>query len=384
MNTHPPSNGNGGSLVANPFGSMTEHRPSDALAVSEESKAIAEIQSMLVIAKKFPRDVIKATDNILRECSRPTLAEVSLYSYSRGGTQITGPSIRLAEAIARGWGNVEFGFREVGRGVGQDGVTYSEVVAYAWDLESNTRRPLSFRVRHWRDTRKGGYALVDERDIYELTANQAQRRVRACILGVVPGDVVEAAQQQCEKTLHANADTSPEGIKKMLSRFAEIGVTKDQIETRIQRRIDTIQPAQVIQLRNTYNSIRDGMSTPADWFETNGGSTQPSGGGRGGAEPAGDARPALPPYPDAQLETNLPKWRDMIEAGQKTADQILAMVSSKYQLADAQLARIRSLGDEPPNAEIPPAEAGVGGGDDNAEWLDSYDAANAARDNQED
>jgi hypothetical protein len=239
----------------------------NALASSDQSRAIAEVQAAMVIAKQSPRNPIDAVDRIINACTRPSLADAAVYQYSRGGSDISGPSIRLAEAIAQQWGNIQFGFNELTRGVDYDGVTYSEVGAYAWDLESNTRRPLQFRIRHWRDTKKGGYPIKDERDIYELIANQAQRRVRACILAVIPGDVTEAAVKQCELTLKSNADTSPEGIKKLLDAFDVFGVTKEQIEKRIQRRIDSIQPAQIVGLKKIYASLRDGVSTPEDWFE---------------------------------------------------------------------------------------------------------------------
>ncbi len=318
-------------MVSNPFGQVAE-QSNTALAQSEESKAIAEIQSMLVIAKKFPRNPIKATDAILRECARTSLAEVALYTYAKGGTDISGPSIRLAEAIARGWGNVEFGFREVSRGVDAEGVGYSEVIAYAWDLESNTRRPVSFRVRHWRDTRKGGYPIKDERDIYELTANQAQRRVRACILGIIPGDVVDAARDQCSETLRASADTSPDALKKMLEKFGEIGVTKEMIEARIQRRIESILPANIINLRNIYNSISDGMSSPSDWFD--GGSEEPR------------SKPEVEEFPklsDEQFNAGWEKWESLIKAGKKTPEDIIAMVSTKFTLSEDQKANIRTI-----------------------------------------
>jgi hypothetical protein len=55
--------------------------------------------------------------------------------------------------------------------------------------------------------------------------------------------------------------------KKLVDAFAAYKVSKEQIEKRIQRRLDTITPAQLIQLRKIYNSLRDGMSGPADWFE---------------------------------------------------------------------------------------------------------------------
>lgn len=239
----------------------------NALALSDQGRAIAEVQAAMIIARQSPRNQIAVMDKIINACTRPSLADAAVYQYSRGGSDISGPSIRLAEAIAQQWGNIQFGFNELSRGLDHDGVTYSEIGAYAWDLESNTRRPLQFRVRHWRDTKKGGYALKDERDIYEMIANQAQRRVRACILAVIPGDVTEAAVKQCEITLKATADTSTDGIKKLLDAFDVFGVTKDQIEKRIQRKIVSIQPAQVVNLKKVYASLRDGMSSPDEWFE---------------------------------------------------------------------------------------------------------------------
>jgi hypothetical protein len=75
------------------------------------------------------------------------------------------------------------------------------------------------------------------------------------------------AMDQASVTLKAKADVTPEGIKKLLETFAEFGVTKEQIEKRIQRRIESIQPAQVVGMKRIYVSLRDEMSTVADWFE---------------------------------------------------------------------------------------------------------------------
>ena len=117
-----------------------------------------------------------------------------------------------------------------------------------------------------RDTGNGSYQLTKNRDIYELVANQGARRLRSCILSVIPGDVTEAALQQCEATQRANVDMTAEGIKGLVETFAKFGVSKKQLEDRIQRRIDSILPAQVVNLRNIYRSLRDGVSTPEDWF----------------------------------------------------------------------------------------------------------------------
>ena len=114
---------------------------------------------------------------------------------------------------------------------------------------------------------KVDYKLEDPRDIYELVANDGARRQRACILGVIPGDVVEAAVAQCEATLKATADTSPENIKRLMDAFASYGVTQEMLEKRIQCRMDAIKPAQVVGLKKIYTSLRDGMSTVGTWFE---------------------------------------------------------------------------------------------------------------------
>jgi hypothetical protein len=143
----------------------------------------------------------------------------------------------------------------------------STVEAFCWDVESNTRHVKTFQVKHERYTKKGSYRLEDPRDIYEMTANQGARRLRAAILAIIPGDVVESAVTQCEATLKAKADTSPDALKKCVEAFEKFGVTKEQIEKRIQRRLETITPAQLVNLGKIYNSLKDGMSGPADWFE---------------------------------------------------------------------------------------------------------------------
>lgn len=245
----------------NPFGE-SKSGPSNAMVDASSAREVAEVQSAMVIAKRFPRDPRVAMDRILLACTRPTLADGALYSYSRGGSDVTGPSIRLAEVAAQCWGNLQFGIRELEQRDGE-----STVEAFAWDIETNTRQSKVFQVRHERHTKKGVSALSDPRDVYELVANQGARRLRACILGVIPGDVIEEAVRQCELTLKASADTGPEAMKRMAESFGKLGVTVAMIEKRIQCRLEAIRPAQVVQLRKVYASIQDGMSVPGDWFD---------------------------------------------------------------------------------------------------------------------
>ena len=245
---------------ANPFG--TALAVSNAAAEADAARAIAEVQAAMIIAQRFPRDERIAFDRVITAFQRPSLAEHALYAYARGGTEITGPSIRAAEAIAQAWGGIEFGIRELEQRPGE-----STVQAYAWDLQSNTRSVTVFQVKHERHNRNGVTRLLDPRDVYELVANQGARRMRARILAIIPADVVDAAVKETEKTLRAKVDITPERIKSLIEKFGAFGVSTEAIEKRIQRRVDTITPSQMLALAKIYNSLNDSMSAPADWFE---------------------------------------------------------------------------------------------------------------------
>jgi len=125
------------------------------------AREVATIQAQLVIAKHFPRDEAESFRRIEACCSRPTLANNAVYAYARGGTDISGPSIRLAEAVARAFGNIKYGFEEADNSNG-----VSKVRAYAYDMETNTQAERIFSVPHIRQTRTGRTALTDPRDIY--------------------------------------------------------------------------------------------------------------------------------------------------------------------------------------------------------------------------
>ena len=251
-------------LVDNPFGKTVAAASNNAMAASESERSIQEVQAAMVIAKKFPRDTMKAMDRILNACTRPTLAAGALYSYPRGGQEITGPSIRLAEALAQEWGNMQFGIRELSSENGS-----STVEAFAWDMETNTRQVKVFQVGHVRYSRSGGLQkLTDPRDIYEMIANQGARRLRACILGVIPGDVTESAVNQCEVTQATTIEVTPETIKAMISAFEQnYGVSKELIEKRLGKHAEAINSSQLLSLRKIYQGLKDGISKPADWFD---------------------------------------------------------------------------------------------------------------------
>jgi len=230
-------------------------------------RAVAEVKASMLCAKQFPRDEVAAFSRLMKSCKRQGLAEASMYEYERGGQKICAPSIRLAEAAAQAWGNLTFGIVEVEQRKGADGVGESVVESYAHDLETNTRQIKRFHVRHVRDTRSGSKLLTDGRDVYELVANQGARRLRACILGIIPGDVIDAAVAECEKTL-AGKSTEPlaDRIRKMISMFGEVGVSQVAIEAKLCHKAEACSEQEVSRLGKTWRAIKDGMTTPAEQF----------------------------------------------------------------------------------------------------------------------
>lgn len=251
--------------------STIDQNQGSAMSIATTRQA-AETQAAMIVAKQYPRDETNAIARIKRACQRVSLAECSMYSYPKGGQQIVGPSIRLAEAIAQNWGNIDYGIIELSNKGGE-----SSVMAYAWDLETNTRRQMVFNVPHIRATRQGSTLLTDPRDIYELVANQGARRVRACILGVIPGDVQDLAIMECEKTLKdGSGKPLADRIRDMVIAFNDLGVSKQMLEARLQHPVEACTSANVVAFTKIFLSIRDGISKREDWFDLNAGKPEQS------------------------------------------------------------------------------------------------------------
>lgn len=226
---------------------------------SEETGTIAEIQAKMILARQFPRDIETVIRNIRTECCSKTLAENAQYEYLKGDTVVKGASIRLIEVIARHFGNLICGVKELERNGNK-----ATVKAYAWDIENNFADEKIFEVELKRYTKKGAYALTDEREIYEKIANYGSRRKRACLQAVIPYYVIEEAVEECEKTL---SDSIGEGKKleetknKMLEAFGKLDewITADKLEGLIGKDYKDFNQRDIVRLRNLYNAIKDGF-----------------------------------------------------------------------------------------------------------------------------
>lgn len=277
-----------------PGGAM---QPGGALASVMNNQSVVETLASIWIAKQMPRDLALVTQRVNESCARYSLASIATYAYTRGNSTVTGPSIRLAEVLMQAWGNLEAGWRKVAqhfdpKGNDGKGCQVAECTAWAWDKETNTKSEIAFDVPLVRETKQGNKALTSERDIYEFCANMASRRMRACILRIIPGWMVDEAMEKITATLE-RGDGKPlaDRVRSMVANFGEYGVTSEMIEAKLGHSVKETTRQELVALGREFNAIRDGVERVKDVFP----------------EPAGSPMAASKPQPATQQATGAAK-----------------------------------------------------------------------------
>src|SRR5690348_2255114 len=157
-------------------------RASQATQV-EQARAIAEVRAAVMIAMDRPRDRTAAINEMREVCGIQALAERAFFRVPRGGQTVNGESIHLARELARCWGNIDYGVKELAR---DDIRGQSELLAFAWDLQTNARSEIVFVIPHQKAVKGGNRPLTSTQEIYENNASFAGRRLRETIFSVLP------------------------------------------------------------------------------------------------------------------------------------------------------------------------------------------------------
>lgn len=225
----------------------------------EQARAVAEVQAAVVVAQQVPRDMSRAEAEMRDVCSRMSMASRAFYSVPNRGS---GPTVHLMRELARIWGNVQYGVHELRR---DDAAAISEVQAFAWDVQTNTRSTRTFVAPHARMKKVGGKqtreTLTDLGDIYLSNQNVGARAVRECIATILPTWFTETAQDICHQTLeHGEGKPLAERIAAMVAGFDAIGIKVAQLEERAGKRRGSWGAGEVASLGVDYTSItRDGL-----------------------------------------------------------------------------------------------------------------------------
>lgn len=228
----------------------------------EQARAVAEVQAAVTVAQNVPRVLGTVRAEMLDACSRIALAERAFYRVSNRGE---GPSVHLARELARIFGNIDYGVHELRR---DDTNHVSEIRAYCWDQERNSRQTRTFIVPHKRMKGRDQVALTDLGDVYLNNQNIGARALRECILSALPSWFVDEAVDACRQTL-ANGGGVPldQRITTMISRFREqLHVTQDRIEKRLGKKRAAWGPGDIAEMTIVYQSISRGEATVEDEF----------------------------------------------------------------------------------------------------------------------
>jgi hypothetical protein len=237
----------------------------------EQSRAVAEVQAQVIVAQQFPRSMQAAVRAMEEACAQPALAGRALFRFPRGKNEdgtpniLSGPSVHIARELARCFGNLQYGITEMVR---DDDHGQSEMMAWAWDMESNTRSSTTFIVPHKRDTKWGAKDLTDLRDIYENNANNGGRRVREMIFAVLPGWYVTRALELCAQTNEKGGGKPlPERIATAVRLFEQYRVSPARIAAKWgYRSVDELTATDVAALAVIYSSLQQGTVTVTDEF----------------------------------------------------------------------------------------------------------------------
>lgn len=230
-----------------------------------------EIQSAIIVAKKFPRDEAACYAKVIKSCERPLMAESAQYQFPRGKTKVTGPSVDLARELARCWGNIRYGLRLI-----SNNDELCHIRGYALDLETNAyiEQEDQFAPKIQRKNSSGVSAWVkaDERDLRELIAKRGAILVRNAILQLVPPDVVDAALEKAQDTMKRAArgeltQNREDAIRRLVLAFDRVSVTSEMLQRKLGHELSLISEDELVELRAIWKSLHDGNSRREEHFD---------------------------------------------------------------------------------------------------------------------
>ncbi len=204
-----------------------ELAPTDALASIER----AQIDVQISTAKRYPRQLSKVKQTMLGFATLDVeTAEACFYTLPRGGKNIQGPSVRLAEIAVSCYGNLRAGSRIL-QTVTTGDCPHVVVQAVAHDLENNTAITIEKRRRitSKKDFKTGGRKPIDEDDI-NLAANAGSAiAFRDAVFKVVPMALIKPVYDAAKQVAIGNATTLADRRGKIFDRLAKMGAAKDRV-----------------------------------------------------------------------------------------------------------------------------------------------------------
>lgn len=301
----------------------TVNMPAEGHLVAEDSMAAmisrSEIEQQIATARRFPRSLKRFRDEAIQMVTlSESIAEQCVYALPRDGKTIEGPSARFAEIIASAWGNNRAGARVI-----DDKGEFIVAQGGFHDLERNVA--ITYEVQRCIVDKKGNRFKAD---MIGVTANAAcSIALRNAVLKGVPKAFWEDMYVEARKVIMGNVQTLANRRAAAIETFQRFGVSLEQICQKLGvAGVEDIGLEHLVLLRGMLTAIKEGDTTPEEAFGT---------GTEGKKAPV-----ELPPLSDAEFKAGLAKWRDVISSGKKAPGDIIATLSTKNTLTEAQKATL--------------------------------------------
>ena len=235
--------------------------PTSIELIQSQDRALLDTQ--VVTAKEFPRDITKARNNSIAIATiDKKTAESCGYALPRGGKTIQGPSVHLAKIVAQNWGNIRVESKIVD-------ITSTQVVSQAVCFDMETNYAVKIEVRR-SIVDKYGKKFKD--DMITVTGNAANSiSYRNAVFAVVPKQIVDSVFQETKNLLTGDLSDEAKLIKKREDMFKFFkdshGVSKEEILEAIGVGSENgIKQDQIVTLIGLAQAIKDGDTTVNEAF----------------------------------------------------------------------------------------------------------------------
>jgi hypothetical protein len=254
--------------------SQTLATTSETASTVLAAQAKALVSARFEIAIRQPRDIDAVRERLMRECARPSFAQVAIYRKPIG-EGVEGPSIRFAEAAIQAMGNLaidtpaiyddaEKRILRVTVADMETNVVHSKDVTIMKRVERSRLGDGQIAIRTRVNSKGRTVFLVEATDDEILNQENAlvSKALRTTGLRLVPGWLIDECMSAVRAT-RAKADAAdPDAAKrKLLDAFRAVGVSAEDVKAWLGHPADTLAPAELEDLRGIYTALRDGDTT---------------------------------------------------------------------------------------------------------------------------
>lgn len=268
-------------VASQQFGGSQLQTVQETASNAVAAQAKAQVEARWIVAMKQPRQIEQVRAELIRECKRPSFAEVARYNKPIG-QGVTGPSIRFVEAGLQAMGNVltectviyddqHKRILQISVTDLEKNVTHPKQITVTKQVERNRLRPGQTAIG--RRTGSNGQTVfiveATDDDLLNKEAALVSKALRTCGLRLIPGWLVEECMEQVMATQQDKGAKDPDGERRrMIDAFSQLGITPVDLADYLGHALEKIVPAELVELRATYTTIRDGEATWMDVIET--------------------------------------------------------------------------------------------------------------------